>query len=205
MSMIWADGDRERSAGDESNKLTVETINNHVYFYADVDSDRVLALLGELRRLDATLRNEHATRQLEGIAPLTPIWLHVQSGGGDLFAGFSAADQLQTIATPVYSIVEGYCASAATLISMACKRRFIQPNAFVLIHQLSSCMGGKYEEFRDEMRVLDMAMRRMVMFYAARSRLTPRQAYMLLRHDSWFGAQDCLRIGLVDEIMENRR
>ena len=44
--------------------LTVETIDNHVYFYCGVDGDRCLALLRTIREVDAKLRNERVSRSL---------------------------------------------------------------------------------------------------------------------------------------------
>ena len=101
-------------AVERSDPLTVETVNNHIYFYSGVNTDRCLALIKQLRELDTAFRNEYLSRNLPEGHPQTPIWLHIHSGGGDLFTGFSVADQIKQIDTPVYSIVEGYCASAAT-------------------------------------------------------------------------------------------
>jgi len=183
-------------------KLTVESIDNHVYYYAKVDEDRTLAMLKQVRELDTRLRSEHISRGLPAEAAATPIWLHIQSGGGSLFAGFSAADQLMSIKTPIYSIVEGYCASAATLLSVACTKRYILPNAFILIHQLSNIMWGKYEEFKDEMHLMDMAMQRLVLFYHARTKMRKAQIKKVLQRESWFNPQEAIDLGLVDEILE---
>jgi len=182
-------------------KLTVESIDNHVYYYAGVDEDRVLAMIKKVREIDSVLRNEYISRALPAGTPPTPIWLHIQSPGGYLFSGFSAADQLQSIATPIYSIVEGYCASAGTLISTACTKRFILPNAFMMIHQLSSAMWGKYEEFKDEMHLMDMLMEKLTRFYVPRTKMKEDQIKNLLQRDSWFNAEGCIALGLVDEIL----
>lgn len=182
-------------------KLTVESVNNHIYFYANVDSDRTLDLIKRVRELDTFLIGERLSMSLPDEFPLTPIWLHIQSDGGVLFSGFSMADQLAAINTPVYSVIEGSCASAATLISLACTRRYILPNAFMLIHQISGFMGGKYEEFKDEMNLMDMAMERLVNFYVARTNMDEDRVRELLKRDTWFDAHQALEHGLVDEIL----
>lgn len=182
-------------------RLTVERINNHIYFYADVDTDRTLDLIRQIREIDDWLCNERRSRWVDDSVAPTPIWLHIQSPGGSLFAGFSVADQLATVQTPIYSLVEGYCASAATLISTACAKRFILPNAFMLIHQLSSIAWGKYEELKDEMNLLDMAMEKVVDFYAGHTRIPKDEVRELLKRDSWFSANQCVERGLVDEIL----
>lgn len=181
-------------------KLTVETIDNHVYFYSAVDSDRCLALIRALRELDVRLRTEHMSRQLRISHPPTPIWLHINSGGGSLFDALGVADQIPLIATPIYSLVEGFCASAATLIAMSCNHRCMTPSAFMLIHQFSAMVWGTYEEFKDEMKLFDMAMKRLVDFYVGHSKVPEAEVKEILKHDSWFDAGGCVDRGFVDEI-----
>ncbi len=190
-------------AGEESHvpKLTVETIDNHIYFYADVDSDRCLALIRTIRELDGRLRNESISRMLTGESVEIPIWLHIESPGGGLFSAFAVADQIKGIKSPIYSVVEGYAASAATVISCSCRRRYILPSAFMLIHELSSFYWGKYDEFKDQMKMLDMAMERLSLFYAESTHMDLQKIKELLSHDSWFSAAQALEIGLVDSIL----
>src|SRR3990172_7702273 len=127
-------GTEAGKSGGDYVPMTVETVGTHLYFYAKVNTDRCLDLIRRVRELDGVLQNEREARMLPKEFPMVPIWLHIQSGGGELFTGLNIADQLATIRTPVYSIVEGYCASAATLISAACAKRFITPSSFMLIH-----------------------------------------------------------------------
>lgn len=184
----------------EERRLTVETIDNHVYFYADVDSDRCLALIRAVREADSSLRSEQLSRGLEG-QPLTPIWLHIHSYGGDLFTGFSIADQLSMIKSPIYTVVEGICASAATLIAMTGTKRYILPSSFMLIHQLSSMVWGTHENFKDEMALQQKAMDRLVNFYANHSKADADKIREMLTRDFWMDAETCIENGFVDEIL----
>jgi len=181
--------------------LTVETIDNHIYFYSRVNSDRCLSLIRSLRELDNRLRTERQTRQLPEGFPAVPIWLHIYSPGGDLHAGLATADQIPRIQTPIYSVIEGYCASAATLISLACRRRHITPSGFMLLHQFSSMMWGTHEEFKDEMTLQEMLIKLLIEFYADTTSLSAERIREILKRDSWFSAAQCLEMGLVDEII----
>ena len=58
------DDELENYSDDKEKKLTVETSANHVYFYANVDTDRCLAMIKEVKDLDNTLRNERLTRNI---------------------------------------------------------------------------------------------------------------------------------------------
>jgi ATP-dependent Clp protease protease subunit len=187
----------------DSRDRTVESIDNHIYFYADVDSDCAFDLLRELREIDATLRKKYTTRDLEDLDfPLVPIWLHIHSFGGSLFSGFAVADQIRLIKSPVYSVIEGVCASAATLIALACDKRYILPNSFMLIHQLSGLMWGTHEQFKDELRLQEMAMERLIAYYTA---YTPNSADALremLTRDTWMDAPTCVERGFAETILE---
>lgn len=133
--------------------------------------------------------------------PLTPIWLHIHSYGGDLFTGFSLADQLTMIKSPVYSVIEGICASAATLVSMSCTRRFILPSSFMLIHQLSGFKWGTHEEFKDEMTLQNKAMERLVEFYARHAKPSADEVRAMLTRDYWMDAETAVAQGFADEIL----
>jgi ATP-dependent protease ClpP protease subunit len=190
-----------QATSDVATKLTVEQIDNHIYFYSDVDSDRCLALIKTLRQVDTQLRNERASRNIPNGHPPTPIWLHIYSFGGDLFAGLSMADQMRSLQSPVYSVVEGMCCSAATLISMSCSRRYILPSSFMLIHQFSAIMWGTHEQFKDEMKLQEAALEALVRFYVTRSKVKAKIVRAMLKRDTWRGAATALEQGFVDEVM----
>lgn len=185
---------------DHEARTTVETIDNHIYYYADVESDYCLRLIRAVREQDAELRAEHLSRGMEGM-PLTPIWLHIHSYGGSLFTAFSIADQLKMIKSPIYSVIEGICASAATLLALSCSKRYILPGSFMLIHQLSGSMWGTHEQFKDELNLQNKLMERLVEFYVKHSGVTDEQIRGMLTRDYWLDAEECLKLKLVDEIL----
>lgn len=62
-------------------------------------------------------------------------------------------------------------------------------------------MWGTYEEFKDDMVLQDMAIERLRNFYVAKTKIDYDKASELLKRDSWFDAEQCVELGLVDEIM----
>jgi len=184
--------------------MTVETFDNHIYFYADVDTDRCLDLIRKIRETDNELRRQATSRMLPDDHPPVPIWLHIQSNGGELFTGLNIADQISKIQTPIYSIVEGMCASAATLISLAANKRYILPSSFMLIHQITSWGWGriKYDELKDEMHLQNMLVEQLYSFYSKRTMMNKTTIKKLLKKDSWFNAEQCIELGLADVVVE---
>lgn len=181
-------------------KPTIEVLDNHIYFYSEITPDQSVQLVRHLKELNDRLHSEQIGRDTDFIT--APIWLHISSGGGYAFEAFAIADQIARLPVQVYSIVEGYCASAATLISLACDRRFITPNSFMLIHQFSGGIWGKYEEQKDHLAFADMLMKRLVKFYADKTGMKKKKVKKLLERDSWFDAKGCQKLGLVDEVLK---
>ena len=177
----------------------VEVLDNTIMFYGEVNEKNAKSLNKAIRTLDKELQ----IFKLKYGCESPPLRLFVNSYGGSVFAGFSIMDTIKNCKTPVHSYVDGSAASAATLISVVAKKRFIFPNSFMLIHQLSSSMWGNYESMKDEMENLDLIMSRIKKVYKEHTNMSARQITETLKKDKWFEAELCLELGLVDEIIEN--
>jgi ATP-dependent Clp protease protease subunit len=175
----------------------VEVVENRIYFYADVDRENVLKLN---KTLDALNNDLLYKAKVQNHTP-PPIYLYINSYGGHIFDAFSALDSIEYSTIPVHTIIDGCAASAATFLSIFGKRRYIKPHSYFLIHQLSSMMWGKYEEFKDEMENLTKFMAVIQKMYKEKTKLPPAKLNEILKHDLWFDADDALRFGLVDEIL----
>jgi ATP-dependent protease ClpP protease subunit len=129
---------------EEETKIVRE--NNHVYFYSDVSRDSIFQLNALLREAAKFVH----TMSFELSVPNIPIYLHINSYGGSLYDAYAAVDTIKNLRVPIHSIIEGCAASAGTIISVVCNKRFIGANAYMLIHQLNSRMWGKMSELEDE-------------------------------------------------------
>jgi enoyl-CoA hydratase/carnithine racemase len=101
---------------------------------------------------------------------------------------------------PIVSIIEGAAASAATIISMVCHKRYITPNSFMLIHQLSTGASGKYEEMKDDFMNDTALMELLYRLYLEHTTMNIATIKKVLKRDLWWDAQKCLENGLVDDI-----
>jgi ATP-dependent protease ClpP protease subunit len=175
----------------------VEEVDNHVYFYGEVGRSEIL-------RLNRVLRNKaldlHSAAVMQGRLPAN-IVLHINSYGGEIFSGFSAMDEITNCKVPVHTVIDGCCASAATFLSVVGKERFINKHGFMLIHQLSSVMWGKFEEFKDNMNNLERLMSSIKAVYNEHTKIPESKLEEILKHDLWFDAQQCLDYGMVDKIL----
>lgn len=175
----------------------IEVSNNRIYFYSSIQRRKVMVLNKTLRELSTDIR--HSATILE--SPPASIFLHINSHGGDLFTGLAAVDEIIKCDVPVTSIIDGCAASAATLMSIVADHRQINKHAYMLIHQLSSGMWGKYSELKDEIENLDRLMEMIKSIYTEYTKLPLDKLEKILEHDIWFDAETCLKYGLVDEII----
>lgn len=130
-----------------------------------------------------------------------PINLHIQSYGGSLINTFYIVDLIKTLDTQVNTYVDGYSASAATLISIVGKKRFMTKNSLMLIHQLSGGNEGKFNEMDDEMRNLNLYMKLVKDLYLSNTKISSVLLDDMLKHDLWLTSDECKDLGLVDEII----
>ena len=75
----------------------------------------------------------------------------------------------------------------------------------MLIHQLSSMSWGKMDELEDEMENLKELMRRIKLIYKNKTKIDKKNLDEILKHDLWWDAKKCLKMGLVDKIVENKK
>jgi ATP-dependent Clp endopeptidase proteolytic subunit ClpP len=183
---------------DSDDTQDVELVNNSIFFYTGVSKHSVLNLNKNLKKASTDLVY---TAHLLDI-PVPEIKLHINSDGGSLLDGFAAVDYVRNSKAPVHSIIEGSAASAATLISVVAKKRSINKNSFMLIHQLSGGMWGKFESMKDDIQNCNVFMDKINEIYQAHTKIPKNTLKEILKRDIYFDAKTCLKYGLVDKIIE---
>jgi len=172
--------------------------NNELYFYNDVNVESALVINKTLSDLARQLLIAKITFDLQE----TPhIKLHINSDGGEVFGALSILDRIQASKVPVHSYAEGLVASASTLISVSCHKRYIRKNTILLIHQVRSWFEGTYEDFNDEKQNMDLIMKVVKGIYLKHTKFTEDELNTLLKRDLYLNAEDAIKYGLADEII----
>ena len=170
---------------------------NKIYYYAGVNRDSAAELnkkIGEIESKSLTLGYNL------DIDPPT-LKLLINSGGGSITAGISSMDTILRTKVPVHTYVDGFCASAATFLSVVGEKRFMSRNSYMLIHQLSTNFWGKYSEFEDEKQNLDLMMETIKNVYREYTKVPMKKIDEILKHDLMWDATTCLEYGLIDKVI----
>ena len=174
--------------------------NNNIHFKNKISEESMAALCKDLRSMDEKLRCIRNNYKIDKI----PIYLYITTDGGDIYSAMSAIDCILELESPVYTIIDGFVASAGTLLSIIGEKRFIQPNAYILIHELRSDMWGKMSRITDEYNNLQKIMKHIKSHYAKYTKFNIKQLDTILKSDIIWNAEEAIKYGLADKIYKNK-
>ena len=170
--------------------------------YSRLLEDRIIFLGEEVNEATANV----IVAQLLHLANEDPdkdIQLYINSPGGVVYDGLAIYDTMQYIKPDVQTIGIGLQASmGAFLLSSGAKgKRFVLPNARVMIHQPSSGTQGKVTDQEISLREAMELKERLAKIIAGNTgqKLDKVKAYM--ERDYWMSADEALEYGVVDEVI----
>ena len=136
-----------------------------------------------------------------------PIYLFIDSPGGDADAGYGIFDMIRFINAPVYTIGMGLVASAAALVLLASpkEQRAALPNSHFLIHQPLSGIKGVATEIEIHAKELEKMRERINKLIAEETGKPLAQVAKDTDRDCWLNAEEALDYGLVSKILASRK
>lgn len=170
--------------------------------YSILLKNRIIFISGEI---DDTLSNL-VVAQLLYLDSLSheDISLYINSPGGSVTSGLAIYDTMNFIKSDVSTICYGICASmAAVLLSSGAKnKRYILPNADVMIHQVLGRSEGQASDVKIATdRILDLKNRLNTIL----SKNTNKHIKTIEKdtdRDNYLNAEEALKYGLVDKIIK---
>lgn len=135
-----------------------------------------------------------------------PIYIYIDSPGGDVDAGFAIFDTIRFIDCPVYTIGWGLVASAASLILLAApkERRFGLPNSHFLIHQPLSRMQGVATDIEIHAAEMAKTKAKINQIIADESGTALEKVSEDTDRDYWLNAEESVAYGLISKVISKR-
>jgi hypothetical protein len=173
--------------------------------YSRLLEDRIIFLGEEVTEMTANV----VVAQLLHLANENPdkdIQLYINSPGGSVYDGLAIYDTMQYIAPDVQTIGIGLQASmGAFLLSSGAKgKRFVLPNARVMIHQPSSGTRGKVTDQEISLRESIALKERLAAIMADNTGQKLDKIKADMERDYWLSAADAVAYGLADEVIGQR-
>lgn len=132
-----------------------------------------------------------------------PIWIFIMSPGGESDIMWALLDMIGASKTPIYTVNVGTAASAASLIFIAGHKRFMMPNARVIIHEGSAQFGGDAVKVMDASESYKKELKRMKNYILEHTSIQPAQLNRKRNNDWELDAQFCIENGVCDKIVES--
>ena len=184
------DGKNQESIFEAMNKKFLET--------------RQILLSGEVNKALA----EKIVRQLLVLEAASdkPIYIYIDSPGGDVDAGYAIFDMIRFVKAPVYCVGMGLVASAGALILLAAdkSRRVGLPNSHYLIHQPLSGIKGVATDIEIHAQELEKTKAKINDLIAQETGKPLEQVAKDTDRDYWLSATEALEYGLISKVVSKR-
>ncbi|MBQ3259360.1 MAG: ATP-dependent Clp endopeptidase proteolytic subunit ClpP [Clostridia bacterium] len=168
-------------------------------------NDRIIMLSDEVNDATASLVVAQLL-YLEGQDPDKDIHLYINSPGGSISAGMAIYDTMQFIKCDVSTICIGMAASMGSfLLAAGAKgKRLALPNSEIMIHQPLGGAKGQASDIKIQAEHILFIRNRMNTLLAE---MTGQPKDVIERdtdRDNWMTAEDAVRYGIVDKVIEKR-
>ncbi len=167
---------------------------------------RQIILSGEINK-DLAEKIVRQLLVLEADDAEKPVYVYIDSPGGDVDAGFAIFDMIRFISCPVILVGMGLIASAAALILLAVEKenRVALPNSRYLIHQPSSGMRGVATDIEIHAKEMERTKAVLNKIIADQTGKSIDQVSADTNRDYWLNAQEAIEYGLVSRIVNSRK
>lgn len=178
-------------------RVNVTRVNNHIYFYDEINdlTHRVFQQLFEEAKQYIYASNGasmfESGRLEEGVI------IHINSPGGYASDSLAMYDFLKEQDIPSMGIIEGVCASGATLVLCGCSVRLMTKHSYALLHELRGALYGKFSALQDDDINNRWLMKVIKEIYLKETKIPPEEIDGLLTHDIYWDVETCKKYGIV--------
>ena len=141
---------------------------------------------------------------LEGEDPDKGISMYINSPGGEVYAGMAIYDAMQYVKPDVSTVCTGMGMSAAAMILSggAAGKRFVLPNAKVMIHQGSGGFRGSPADIQIAAKEILALTQRMAEIMAKHTGQPVERVLKDIDRDRFMTPEEAVEYGLIDEVLD---
>ncbi len=168
-----------------------------------------LQLFGEIQSEEDWWSDDCVTyrnfiNELNALGDKKSIDVVIHSIGGDVFAANAIYSALVMNKATITGTIIGICASAATIVLMACDKRRITKNGILMAHNPSISLWGSYQadDLLKLAEVTNQVKKSIVTAYMERLDKTEDEITQMMDAESWYVGQEAVDAGFCDSIIE---
>ena len=143
------------------------------------------------------------TEELNALGNVPEIVVRINSGGGDVFAANAIYTRLKDNAAKITVKIDGWAASAATIVAMAGDVIEIPGNGVFMVHDPSIGLLGYFNETElvkvsEELKVIKQSI---VNGYALKTGKAAEEIAAIMAAETWFDGKQAVDAGFCDRLM----
>lgn len=140
---------------------------------------------------------------LASLGEVPEIVVRINSGGGDVFAANAIFTRLKDCSAKITVKIDGWAASAATIIAMAGDTIKIARNGVFMIHDPAMTVydtfrAQDFEKMAEELKVIKQSI---VNSYSMKTGRKPEDIETLMSNETWWTGDTAVENGFCDELM----
>ncbi len=126
------------------------------------------------------------------------VHVHINSYGGEVFAGVAICNMLKNYKGKTVAYVDGLAASAASIIAFGCDEVIIPNNAYLMIHRVSCGIWGNADDLRTQIEVLEKLEDGIANTYEEKAveGVTREDILNLMKEETWFTGEEALSFSM---------
>lgn len=142
-------------------------------------------------------------RDLDELAGCSDITVHINSGGGDMYAGIAIYNRLKSLSANITTINDGLAASAASIIFMSGDVRKVHAGSNTMIHGAAAFVYGYYQKQDAEAFVkrLEAHNKAGINIYVECSGRPEAEIRQMVEAETWLTGQEAVDEGLATEVI----
>ena len=173
-----------------------------------IKNSRIVSLNGEVNEISA-LEVIIQMLELDAKDNKEPIHLYINSPGGSIIHGLAIYDTINNIDAPVYTYCYGLAASMGAFLLCCGQKghRYALPNSRILIHQplISGGLSGQTTEIKIHADHMVKTREKLNKFLSEKTGQTLEKIEADTERDNFMTAEEALKYGLIDEILDKRK
>lgn len=155
-------------------------------------------------RLAGFIGVDEFLEDFEAVKDKANLTIHINSGGGDLYAGLAIYNRLKEFKGTLTTVNDGLAASAASLIFQAGDNRKMNSGSNLMAHGVSGFLFGYYDadDLKELLTQFKAHNKAIVNVYAEAMGVSFEEAKGFINGETWLTGQEAVDKGLADEVIE---
>ncbi len=161
-----------------------------VYLIGNVDEESSEEFIKTLFKLE-----------LEG--PEKDIVVVIDSYGGYVHSMWGMIDTMNLLSCPIHTLTVGKAMSAGAMVLLngAKGKRYIAPNASIMLHQLSAGISGTASSLLNEAEEIKRMHKHMCDFIIKNTKIAKNKIAEIMREDFHLNSRQAVEFGVVDRVL----